>query len=82
MPSGGCCRSPSSLLRPGIWRSSGSRSSGFYAKDHIIEVAFEQRAVVGVLAMLGAGITAFYMTRLMLMTFYGAKRWRQGVHPM
>ena len=65
----------------GIWRSSGSRSSRLYAKDHIIEVAFEQRAVVGALAMLGAGITAFYMTRLMLMTFYGAKRWRQGVHP-
>jgi NADH-quinone oxidoreductase subunit L len=55
--------------------------SGFYAKDHIIEVAFEQSAVVGALAMLGAGITAFYMTRLMLMTFFGAKRWREGVHP-
>jgi NADH-quinone oxidoreductase subunit L len=56
--------------------------SGFYAKDHIIEVAFEQRgAVVGGLAMLGAGITAFYMTRLMLMTFFGAKRWQQDVHP-
>ena len=55
--------------------------SGFYAKDHIIEVAFEQSAVIGALAMLGAGITAFYMTRLMLMTFFGAKRWQQGVHP-
>jgi NADH-quinone oxidoreductase subunit L len=55
--------------------------SGFYAKDHIIEVAFERNAVVGALAMLGAGITAFYMTRLMLMTFFGAKRWQQGVHP-
>ena len=55
--------------------------SGFYSKDHIIEAAFEQSAVVGGLAMLGAGITAFYMTRLMLMTFFGAKRWQQGVHP-
>jgi NADH-quinone oxidoreductase subunit L len=55
--------------------------SGFYAKDHIIEVAFKSSAVVGGLAMLGAGITAFYMTRLMLMTFYGAKRWQEGVHP-
>jgi NADH-quinone oxidoreductase subunit L len=55
--------------------------SGFYAKDPIIEVAFEQSAVVGGLAMLGAGITAFYMTRLMLMTFFGAKRWQQEVHP-
>ena len=55
--------------------------SGFYSKDHIIEVAFEQSAVIGGLAMLGAGITGFYMTRLMLMTFFGDKRWRQGVHP-
>jgi NADH-quinone oxidoreductase subunit L len=55
--------------------------SGFYSKDHIIEVAFERSAVIGGLAMLGAGITGFYMTRLMLMTFYGAKRWQQGVHP-
>jgi NADH-quinone oxidoreductase subunit L len=49
--------------------------SGFYSKDHIIEAAFEHSAVVGVLAMLGAGVTAFYMTRLMLMTFLGQKRW-------
>ena len=55
--------------------------SGFYSKDHIIEVAFERSAVIGGLAMLGAGITGFYMTRLMLMTFYGAKRWPQDVHP-
>jgi NADH-quinone oxidoreductase subunit L len=55
--------------------------SGFYSKDHIIEVAFEHSAVLGGLAMLGAGITGFYMTRLMLMTFSGAKRWQQDVHP-
>jgi NADH-quinone oxidoreductase subunit L len=55
--------------------------SGFYSKDHIIEVAFDRSAVIGGLAMLGAGITAFYMTRLMLMTFFGAKRWQSGVHP-
>jgi NADH-quinone oxidoreductase subunit L len=55
--------------------------SGFYSKDHIIEVAFGRSAVVGGLALLGAGVTGFYMTRLMLMTFYGAKRWQQDVHP-
>ncbi len=33
------------------------------------------------LAMAGAGITAFYMTRLMLMTFFTKKRWEKGVHP-
>jgi NADH-quinone oxidoreductase subunit L len=55
--------------------------SGFYSKDHIIEVAFKQSAVLGGLALLGAGITGFYMTRLMLMTFFGAKRWQHDVHP-
>jgi NADH-quinone oxidoreductase subunit L len=55
--------------------------AGYYSKDHIIEAAFEHNVVVGVLALLGAGVTAFYMTRLMLMTFLGAKRWRPGVHP-
>ena len=55
--------------------------SGFWSKDKIIEVALTQNWLVGVLAMLGAGITGFYMTRLMLMTFFTDKRWSEGVHP-
>jgi NADH-quinone oxidoreductase subunit L len=55
--------------------------SGFWSKDKIIEVALTQNWFVGVLAMLGAGITGFYMTRLMLMTFFTQKRWSDGVHP-
>ena len=55
--------------------------SGFYSKDHIIEVAFQRSAVIGGLALLGAGVTAFYMTRLMLMTFVGSKRWKSDVDP-
>ena len=55
--------------------------SGFYAKDHIIEVAFERQRGRRLLALLGAGVTAFYMTRLMLMTFFGEKRWAEDVHP-
>ena len=31
--------------------------------------------------MIGAGITAFYMTRLFTMTFLGKKRWTDDVHP-
>jgi NADH-quinone oxidoreductase subunit L len=31
--------------------------------------------------MVGAGITGFYMTRLMLMTFFTRKRWADDVHP-
>src|SRR3954454_5825806 len=55
--------------------------SGFWSKDKIIEVALTQNWFVGVLAMLGAGITGFYMTRLMLMTFFSQKRWQEDVHP-
>src|SRR4249919_1848286 len=55
--------------------------SGFWSKDRIIEVALDQNILVGVLAMIGAGITGFYMTRLMLMTFFTEKRWADEVHP-
>ena len=55
--------------------------SGFWSKDKIIEAALSENWVVGVAAMLGAGITAFYMTRLMIMTFFSTKRWEKDVHP-
>src|SRR5690242_11215128 len=48
--------------------------SGYYSKDAIIEAAFgvggagsSWGTVFGVIALLAAGLTAFYMTRLMLM---------------
>jgi NADH-quinone oxidoreductase subunit L len=55
--------------------------AGYFSKDHIIEAAFEHNVWIGSAALIGAGITAFYMTRLMLMTFFGENRWREGVHP-
>jgi len=55
--------------------------SGFWSKDKIIETAFMENTWVGLGALLGAGITAFYMTRLMLMTFFTDKRWAPEVHP-
>jgi NADH-quinone oxidoreductase subunit L len=55
--------------------------SGFWSKDKIIEAAFGENLVIGLGALLGAGITAFYMTRLMLMTFLGDRRWAQDAHP-
>lgn len=55
--------------------------SGFWSKDRIIETALADNLLVGLLAVLGAGITAFYMTRLMLMTFFTEKRWAPEVHP-
>jgi NADH-quinone oxidoreductase subunit L len=55
--------------------------AGFWSKDKIIEAAFGQNLVVGLAALVGAGITAFYMTRVMIMTFFGKQRWADGVHP-
>nr|MCW2728923.1 NADH-quinone oxidoreductase subunit [Aeromicrobium sp.] len=55
--------------------------AGFWSKDKIIEAAFGQNFWVGLGALLGAGVTAFYMTRLMIMTFLSEKRWREEVHP-
>jgi NADH-quinone oxidoreductase subunit L len=54
--------------------------SGFFSKDMIIEAAFArggtQGWIFGSVALLGAAITAFYMTRVMIMTFFGEKRWQ------
>jgi len=59
--------------------------AGFYSKDKIIETAFNAGGIQGVIfgsaALLGAVITAFYMTRVMLMTFAGNKRWADDAHP-
>ena len=59
--------------------------AGFYSKDKIIEVAFNAGGVKGIAlgtaALLGAMITAFYMTRVVILTFAGSKRWDDKAHP-
>ncbi|MDO3649564.1 NADH-quinone oxidoreductase subunit L [Nocardia mangyaensis] len=59
--------------------------SGFFSKDKIIEAAFDHGGATGILlggvTLLGAGLTAFYMTRVMLMTFFGERRWKPDTHP-
>ncbi|MEN9710412.1 MAG: hypothetical protein RL441_404 [Actinomycetota bacterium] len=55
--------------------------AGFWSKDEIIKVAFSYSPLVGTLALVGAGVTAFYMTRMMAMTFFGTARWDDHVHP-
>ncbi|MDT3767105.1 NADH-quinone oxidoreductase subunit L [Gleimia hominis] len=61
--------------------------SGFFSKDKLIETAFTANHfgaiegtawtgwVYGLIALIGAGITAFYMSRLFFMTFHGEARW-------
>ncbi len=59
--------------------------AGFFSKDKIIEVAFAaggtEGVILGAAALLGAALTAFYMTRVMLMTFFGERRWNPGTDP-
>ncbi|MCE1180353.1 MAG: NADH-quinone oxidoreductase subunit L [Micrococcales bacterium] len=59
--------------------------SGWWSKDKIIEAAFVGEGwrpwVFGLVTLFGAGLTAFYMSRLFFMTFQGKKRWTDEVHP-
>ncbi|WP_432833872.1 NADH-quinone oxidoreductase subunit L [Dactylosporangium sp. CA-092794] len=60
--------------------------SGFFSKEPIITAAFERAGWTGWLyggaALLGAGLTAFYMTRLFILTFHGPERWTEDIkHP-
>jgi NADH-quinone oxidoreductase subunit L len=58
--------------------------SGFWSKDEILAATFNAGGwhlglwAIGIVTAL---LTAFYMTRLMAMTFWGERRWDEGVHP-
>lgn len=58
--------------------------SGYFSKEPIIAAAFERGDwtswLFGGAALLGAGLTAFYMTRLFVLTFHGPKRWTEDIH--
>lgn len=53
--------------------------AGFYSKDKIIETAFNAGGIkgvaLGIATLFGAMITAFYMTRVVILTFFGNERW-------
>jgi NADH-quinone oxidoreductase subunit L len=55
--------------------------SGFWTKDGIIEAAWDKGGtsgyILGACAIIGAGITGFYMTRMMFMTWFGKPRWQE-----
>ena len=60
-------------------------ATGFWTKDKIIEAALDKGGtsgwILGLVALAGAGLTAFYMTRALVMTFHGERRWEDDVHP-
>jgi NADH-quinone oxidoreductase subunit L len=59
--------------------------AGFYSKDKIIETAFNAGGIkgiaLGIATLLGAAITAFYMTRVVILTFFGNERWGHKDEP-
>jgi NADH-quinone oxidoreductase subunit L len=59
--------------------------AGFYSKDKIIETAFNAGGMkgiaLGIATLLGAMITAFYMTRVVILTFFGNERWGHKDEP-
>ncbi len=60
-------------------------ATGFWTKDKIIEAALDKGGasgwLLGLVALLGAALTAAYMTRALIMTFFGARRWEDDAHP-
>jgi NADH-quinone oxidoreductase subunit L len=57
--------------------------AGFFSKDKILEVAFNEGAYFLWFALfIGAGLTAFYSFRLVMLVFFGEKEYKkQGLHP-
>jgi NADH-quinone oxidoreductase subunit L len=59
--------------------------AGFWSKDKIIEEAFvgdgARPWIFGLVTLIGAGITAFYMSRLFFLIFHGKRRWSDEQHP-
>jgi len=57
--------------------------AGFFSKDEILSQAFEHNKAIWAIAAITALMTAFYMFRLISMTFFGAYRgpaWDTGGH--
>ncbi len=58
--------------------------AGFFSKDEILAGAFETGGygmVLWIIGLVAAVFTAFYITRLMILTFWGEPRWGEAAHP-
>jgi NADH-quinone oxidoreductase subunit L len=49
--------------------------SGFFSKDEILGEALRVNPILGWLGVFAAGLTSFYMFRLIFLTFFGEKRY-------
>jgi NADH-quinone oxidoreductase subunit L len=58
--------------------------AGFWSKDEILAATFNKGGffvALWVVGLITAGLTAYYMSRLMYLTFWGESRWDDGVKP-
>jgi len=53
--------------------------SGFWSKDEILSFALHDNPALYVVGLFTAGLTAFYIFRLVFMTFYGDARWGASI---
>jgi NADH-quinone oxidoreductase subunit L len=53
--------------------------SGFWSKDEILSFALHDSPVLYGIGLFTAGLTAFYMSRLVFMTFFGKPRWNESL---
>ncbi len=53
--------------------------SGFWSKDEVLLAAWNENKIAWVMLLAAAVMTAFYMSRLVFMTFFGEKRWGTAV---
>ena len=59
-------------------------ASGWFSKDQVLDAAFEHGGVgllAWVVGVVTVGLTAFYMSRYVFLTFFGERRWPEGCHP-
>jgi NADH-quinone oxidoreductase subunit L len=59
-------------------------TSGFYSKDQVLAALFEHGGIglaAWAIGVFTAGLTAFYMSRYVFLTFFGERRWPEGRHP-
>ncbi len=55
--------------------------SGFWSKDEILAYAFDDHPGLWAVGFVTAVLTAFYMSRLVLLTFFGSGRYGSERHP-
>ncbi|MGI8823311.1 MAG: NADH-quinone oxidoreductase subunit L [Acidimicrobiia bacterium] len=58
--------------------------AGFWSKDEILAVLFGRGGwwlALWAVGLVTAALTAFYMSRMIYLTFFGRPRWDDGVHP-